>query len=628
MCGIVGAFSRMEPQHAWPREVMESCLERLAHRGPDGSHMSVEPGLFLGHTRLAVLDLSQAGRQPMSTPDGRYSVVYNGEIYNFRELRATLEGLGHAFATGTDTEALLAAWAQWGPDCLARLDGIFAFGLFDRREKKLHLVRDHFGVKPLYYHDDGRVLAFASEPFALLGTLLPTPEPDPRDLDFYFTFNYMPAPCSGLTGLRQLPPACHLQAGEDGLRMARFWRLEAADVPSDEAAALEGLGELLDRAASAQTASDAPLGVFLSGGLDSLAVAEAVSRAAGIKPEAFTLGFAQSRFDETRAAAEHAEHLGLSNAARRFDDGPECMAQTMRAMTCLHMDASNFPMHQLCGFARKSVTVALGGDGGDELLAGYDTYRAGEFTGLAGALPAPVLGLMARAARLLPAGNRAYGLDMVAGRFLDAAAEGPGRDHCSFRRIFAPALKRELYSRDFQRLARGFDPVGEYAALLDRDGLPPASLKARQIADLTFHLPSILTKVDMMSMAHGLEVRVPLLNPELAAYCLGLARSLKRKGSQGKLALRRALRNRVPPGALRLPKAGFLPPVDAWFMPGGALDQIFADLLDWAGPRLDWLRWDRAAALREAHRAGRVKEGFVLLGILQFMNWSRVCARA
>jgi asparagine synthase (glutamine-hydrolysing) len=624
MCGIIGIFSYAAPDAIWPEPQRQAMIRAIAHRGPDDQGEQVEPGLFFGHARLAILDLSSQGHQPMSSADGRYLITYNGEIYNFRAIRRELEARGHVFRSQSDTEVLLEAWQAWGEKCLGKLDGIFAFALFDRRERRLYLVRDHFGIKPLFYWYDSQQIVFASELLAMFGPIVPHPAVEAEDLDAYFTFNYLPAPRTGLRGACQLLPGHFLEVDSHGPRLRRYWQLEyqPEPVPLRPASLVERFSELLARAVQDQLVSDAPLGLFLSGGLDSFAVASAVVEA-GHLSTAFTLGFDEPAFDESPAAASYADYLRIPNVPRVFSWTTAEIHETLGAMRELLADASCFPIYQLARFARRQATVVLSGDGGDELLAGYSTYLAGDVAPYVRLMPKwsrnAVLGL----ARYLPSDNQRYGWHMVIERMFLAAAEGAGRDHASFRRIFTDEHKRRLYAPEFLNRVKGFDPLGEYAAHLDQVPRSRSYLAARQHADLMFYLPSVLAKVDRMSMAHGLEVRVPLLNRPLVEFCANLPDAAKWRAGKGKQILREALARRCPAGALKRPKAGFLPPVDQWFRHPGPMQAVLDDYLSQAKTSgVDWLNWDEVTIIREAHRRGEQEAGFVLLGILQFLNWS------
>lgn len=624
MCGIAGIFSPSDVEKIWPLPVMATMLKRIRHRGPDGEGTYTTPGLFMGHARLAVLDTSDAGQQPMHTGDGRYVITFNGEIYNFRNLRDQLEALGHRFVSQSDTEVLLAAWQEWGDASLARLDGIFSFALYDHRERELFLVRDHIGVKPLWYQLQENTLFFASELPALFSEINPVPAQSAEDLDTYFTFNYLPAPRSGLEGVRQLEPGCMLRVGESGSELIRYWSPPYLSEPipwGDDA--VERFREILFRSVKSQLVADVPLGVFLSGGLDSYAVALAAV-AAGEAPESYTIGFAEPGFDERAEASQYAGYLGIDSNAMQFAWDGSVIEKTLAAMGELLADASCFPLYQLSRFARERATVILAGDGGDELLAGYGTYLAGELTPCIRALPGFVSSMCRGGARLLSSDNERYGKRMVLERLLDAAAEGKKRDHASFRRIFSRELKERFYTPEFFRAVASSDPVGEYAGVMAQ--VPPGRsyLAARQHADLVFHLPGILAKVDRMSMAHGLEVRVPLLSKEMVEFCINLDDRAKRTLFSGKRIMKSALAGNIPASALHRRKVGLLPPVDRWFREG-AMTSVFGEYLTSARKTLATLDWDEVERFWNAHRQGHVEGGFALLGILQYINWSMKC---
>ena len=627
MCGITGIFSYTDPQRAWPRPAFEDMLKRITHRGPDDNGIYEGPGVFIGHTRLAVIDLSPAGHQPMFTADKKWVISYNGEIYNYKEIRRELENAGHHFISQSDTEVLLVAWQQWGESCIEKLDGIFAFALYDITERELFLVRDHLGVKPLFYMMKGGQVFFASELMGLFGPLNPCPEFDDEALDSYFTFNYLSSSRTGLKGAYQLPPGSILTVNVNGETLKRYWRPEYKPQTGPWLPCMAGrFEELLHSVVKRQLVSDAPLGLFLSGGLDSFSVALSAV-ASGDHPVAFTMGFEEKGFNEIPAAKEYARHLELQSETLMFSWAENDIHDTLGAMSELLADASFFPIYQLTKFARKKVTVALAGDGGDELLAGYDTYRAGEVTPYIGMLPQSLKRMMRGIASRFPSGNSRYGWRMVVNRFFDAADEGRGRDHASFRRIFNPAMKKRLYARDLFKATAGFDPVGEYAGLMKEVPEERSYLTARQHADMMFHLPAILAKVDRASMANGLEVRVPLLSKQMVEFCINLPDEAKQFKGKGKRILRKAIAGRVPRGTLVRPKAGFLPPVDFWFRSNGAMKNVFGDHLAAARTSLGFLQWREVDKLWEEHRQGRVDAGFILLGILQFINWSHKCRK-
>jgi asparagine synthase (glutamine-hydrolysing) len=629
MCGIVGIFSYGDQGKQWHIEELDSMIHSLSHRGPDDRGRYSEPGIFMGHTRLSIIDTSSSGHQPMFSRDGRYVICFNGEIYNFKEIRALLEGTGYYFRSRSDTEVLLTAWQAWGDASLNKLDGIFAFAIFDRIEKTLFLARDHLGVKPLFYLLQDNEVLFASEYHALFNVLKSCPDIAAEDLDAYFTFNYLPTPRTGLKDLYQLQAGHYLVVNANGIRLCRYWKPEyAVELEPFNGSQTEHFREILFESVASQMVSDVPLGLFLSGGIDSFAVSVAARRASLSPLTSFTLGFDNPQFDESPEAALYAEGLGILNERSLFAWNEEEICEVLKSLNELLADSSCFPVYQLSRFAREKVAVTLSGDGGDELLAGYDTYKAGNITPFLRIIPGYVREVIKRMALLLPSDNRRYGWRMVIERLLMAAEEGRGRDHASFRRIFSDSLKRRLYQPEFLEMVKGCDPIGEYAGLMDEVPRERSYLSARQHADLRFHLPAILSKVDRMSMAHGLEVRVPLLSKEIVEFCINLPDNAKRHRGRGKRILCKTIEDEAPAGALSRPKAGFLPPVDRWFRYQGPMFKVFSDYLVQAKTfNLGWLKWDEVDRLWSEHKSGKIEAGFVLLGILQFINWRLKCRK-
>lgn len=622
MCGIIGLFDLSGRKRVWPDVEFSWMVENLLHRGPDGSGQIIEPGIALGHTRLAVLDLSDAGRQPMESADRRLVISYNGEIYNFQALRDTLISKGHHFDSECDTEVILASWREWGTKSIDYLQGMFAFAIYDRHSNEMFLVRDRLGIKPLFYFQDSETLAFSSEPMALFGPIIQVPDIEPEDIDSYFTFNYLAAPRSGLKGCRQLKPGHFLHVKNSTVKETAYWSLE---YPSSTAKwghdLVDRLGAAIDKTVTRQLVADVPVGVFLSGGLDSFSVANAARENSAPPPSTFTLGFSDSAFDESAEASQYANHLGLANHCETFKWDEDEILRVLSDMKELHADPSCFPINQLSHMARQHVIVALSGDGGDELLAGYDTYRAGQFMPFLRMIPSFLRKTAMSLTPLLPSADKRYGTRMIAQRLLMSAEEGHGRDHATFRRIFSNTDKQSLYAPDFLSIVRDADPVNDYARLIEEAPSNLSFLKACQRADLIFHLPSILAKVDRMSMAHGLEVRVPLLDEHITSYCLSLPDEAKRHKGLGKRILRDYLKEHIPQQALSRPKAGFLPPVDQWFRTDKSMMTVFGDFLSTSKNTIGWLNWDKVDSLWKEHQRNKIDAGFTLLGILQFMNW-------
>jgi asparagine synthase (glutamine-hydrolysing) len=560
MCGLAGLFT---PDAA--REVNRGLLHRmttaLAHRGPDGDGFHVEPGLGLGHRRLAIID-PLAGGQPMYNEDDSVVIVFNGMIYNFQDLMPELRALGHVFRTRCDTETIIHAWEAWGPECLERLDGMFAFALWDRRQQTLFLARDRLGKKPLYYATlpDGR-FAFASE-MAALREIPDLPRKlSPTAVEDFLAYGYVPDPATIYEGVSRLA-AAHcllLHRGEPSAAPRRYWRPTIAPRGIDQAEAVSELAARLRAATAARLVSDVPLGAFLSGGVDSGGV---VALAAGLREaplDTFTIGFDGAE-DETPFAEMVARRYGTRQHSERA--AAVDMIDAARVQGRIYGepfgDQSSVPTHTVCALAGRHAKVAISGDGGDEVFGGYRRYRFHTLTEAArGLLPAPVRRrVFGELARLYPKLDRAprwlrakatlteLSLDSALGYFRTLARVQDER-------------RRVLLSRDLVATLDGYDPAARIAALMAESGTEDPLAQA-QYADLpTWLAGGILVKVDRASMAHGLEVRAPLLDHRLVEWGLSLPSALKLHGGSGKHVLKRALEPLLPREVLYRPKQGF-----------------------------------------------------------------------
>ncbi|MCU1282308.1 MAG: asnB, partial [bacterium] len=498
------------PTRRWP------CARACA-RGPDDAGTFLDGTALLAFRRLSILDLA-GGHQPMSTPDGACTVVFNGEIYNFVALRARLEALGHAFVTRSDTECILHAYRQWGADCVAELDGMFAFALWDARARRLLLARDRFGKKPLYYYADGARIAFASTLTALLQHPAVPRALDRDALAEYLAVEYVVAPRTILSNVRKLPAATRLVFDADGGRTTttRYWELRVdgtrfRGTPADAAVELEAL---LQASVKKRLVADVPLGVFLSGGVDSSTVAALAARErSGI--ETFSIGFSDPSFDESRWARRAAAHLGTRHHEEELslDDAAAIVADLGSILDEPVADGSIVPTYLLSRFARRHVTVALGGDGGDELFAGYPTYVAHRLLQYAGPLARP--SLIAAAAALaarLPVSHDNFSFDFRLKKLLAGAAAPLDERNYWWLGACEPARVAALLGGERH------DP---FAAVRARYHEPPAGTHLERVLcqDVGLYLcHSVLAKVDRASMAASLEVRAPLLDTAVAEF--------------------------------------------------------------------------------------------------------------
>ena len=626
MCGIFGIVGA-ERSAAEVAALLDRMAASLVHRGPDdwGTWQDSEARAGLGMTRLSILDVA-GGHQPLGNEDGSIQIVFNGEIYNFRELRAELEAAGHVFRSQTDTEVILTGYDAWGGDVVDHLSGIFAFALWDRERRSLLLARDPIGVKPLFYTLEGGSLRFGSEIKAILTDPAVGRDFDDEALDAFFTFSYTPAPATGFRTVRQLLPGRVAMIDERGIRIRRYWQTpydeRPADVGFDQARAT--FTQAFDRVTKAQMVSDVPVGAFLSGGLDSAAIVRAMQRADAGPVHALTVGFREKSYDERSAARETAAALGVALDEQVLTlDAAELLGKLSLHMEEPTADSSMLPVYLLCQAARQRFTVAMSGDGADELLAGYDTYRATALARYYRRLPTFlrrrfIVPCVAR----IPIRDRKYSLHQVANRFVQGAELGPGRDHCAWRMILNDDLKHRLYACTFRHRVADHDALGRYADHL-ADVPPGREPLARWLhADTAFYLPNdMLTKVDRMSMAHGLEVRVPFLDKEVVRLCANLPASFKlHRGKVRKHILRESLRDTLPTSILDRPKSGFNVPVEQWMR--SSLREMLFDVVNTRRDTLGaFLDLDALHRVADEHRAGRADHGHGLFTVLMFALW-------
>lgn len=615
MCGIAGIFHPGTAKPVDPVRI-ERMTAAIAHRGPDGAAVWTAPGVGLGHRRLSIIDLA-GGAQPMESADGRFVIVFNGEIYNFAAVRRELEALGHAFATHSDTEVILHGWRQWGPACLDRLTGMFAFALHDGAEQTLHLVRDRFGVKPLHYAElaDG-ALVFGSELKALLAHPGLRREPSLPAIDDYLGLGYVPDDACFVAGIRKLPAGCRLaiRRGRPVPEPTRWYALSFADRARGSVADLSAeLDHLMGEAIRSRMVADVPLGAFLSGGVDSSAVVAYMAEASRGAVETCSIGFDQADHDETRHARLIAERFATRHRERMVAPDDFGLVDTLvHAFDEPFADASALPTYRVCELARERVTVALSGDGADEAFAGYRRYRfhAAEER-VRGLVPAHlrerVFGTLGR---LYPKLDRAPQWLRAKSTF-QALGRDPGEAYADAVGVTGHAARHRLYAPGFARALGGHRAENRYVrAFAEAPAREP--LDRAQWADIRIWLPGdILTKVDRASMAVSLEAREPLLDHRLIEFAARLPASLRLRGGSGKWLMKRALEKRLPADTLHRRKMGFVTPIGAWFR--GALAGEAQRLADGGGlAATGW--FDRAALQRvvEEHRSGRADHGRLL----------------
>ena len=626
MCGIAGLFHPGLPKPVDPARV-RTMADALAHRGPDGSGVWTAPGVGLGHRRLSIIDVA-GSPQPMASADGAITIVFNGEIYNFQELRADLAAHGHVFRTEGDTEVLIAGWRQWGPAMLDRLNGMFAFALHEAGGR-LFLARDRLGVKPLHYVElsDG-ALAFASELKGLLAHPLLRRQVDATAVENYLAFGYVPDDTCIVAGVRKLPAGSYLliERGRPVPAPVRWWQPSFADRARGSRAALEE--ELLDRlraAVRSRMVADVPLGAFLSGGVDSSAVVALMAEASRAPVTTCTIGFDEAGHDERGYAGTIAQRFATDHHVEVVGAGDFALIDTLvAAFDEPFADASALATYQVSRLARRHVTVALSGDGADEAFAGYrrQRFQAAEER-VRGLFPpafrASVFGALGRHYPKADWAPRPLRAKTTLLALADDGAEAYARSVG----VTTPELRSRLFSDAGRRAIAGHRAEDRWVRAMNeapaRDPLDRA-----QYADLTLWLPGdILTKADRTSMAVGLEAREPLLDHRLVEFAATLPAAFRLRGGQGKWLMKKAMERFLPKEVLYRPKMGFVTPVSAWFrgpLAGEAAALAKSRVLAETG----WFDLAMLARLADAHRSGREDHGRTLW---QFVMLERSLAR-
>ena len=608
MCAIAGLYHLTTPKPVDPARI-EAMGAAMIHRGPDGGGVWTAPGVGLGHRRLSIIDLA-GSPQPMHSADGRAVLVFNGEIYNFLELRAELAALGAQFRTEGDSEVILAAWQEWGPACLARLHGMFAFALYDVPTRSLFLARDRLGVKPLYYAplSDGS-LAFASELKGLLAHPLLRREIDPLAIEDYLAWGYVPDHRSILNGVHKLPAGHFLLLRHGGglPAPARWWEPSFAERRNDSAADLEAeLVHRLREAVRSRMVADVPLGAFLSGGVDSSSVVALMAEASSAPVKTCSIGFDVAALDETDYARAIATRFATDHHARTVSPDDFAAIEALAGMFDEPFaDSSALPTWRVCQLARETVTVALSGDGADEALAGYRRQRFHWHEDrlrrtVPAALRAPLFGTLGR---IYPKADWAP-RPLRAKTTLLALSEPADAAYARALAVTTPGQRDALFTPEFQRLRGGYRAE---APLLELMARAPArsALDRAQYADLTFWLPGdILTKTDRTSMAASLEAREPLLDHRLIEFAGRLPEGLRVRGGQGKWLMKQAMRRYLPEEILFRPKQGFVLPIAQWFR--GPLAPVARSIAGSTSlARSGWFDPTRLAQLAESHISGR-----------------------
>jgi len=629
MCGIAGVVD-LQARSVGPSLVRRLC-DVLVHRGPDDEGYHIKGPVALGQRRLAILDLA-GGRQPMSNEDGTVWITFNGEIYNFRELRGRLEGLGHRFATRSDTETIVHAYEQHGPACVKELRGMFAFALWDQPRQTLLLARDRMGKKPLFYTEVDGQWVFASELQALLQHPGLMREVDWGALDDYLTYGYVPAPKTIFRGVHKLPPAHWLTLrlrpggnGGPGVHVERYWQLAyEPKLRVSEADAADGLLEVLKQAVRLRMIADVPLGALLSGGIDSSIVVALMSQLSDRPVKTFSIGFDDQEFNELPHARRVAERCGTEHHELIVrPNALEVLPTLVRHYGEPYADSSAIPSYYVAKLTREHVTVALNGDGGDECFAGYERYAGGLAADRYGRIPAVVRRLAIEPlSRLIPTSAPRRSRLRQARRFLEVAGQPAPQRYLRWIGYVPTTGKAGLYSPDFQEQLAGHRAESWLLELWERltaTGLGPLD---RMLAlDVESYLPyDLLVKMDIATMANSLEARSPFLDHEVMEFCARLPERYKLSGMRLKHLLKKAGEGLLPPETLTRRKMGFGIPVGNWIR--AELRSWMEDLL--LSPRALKRGYFQPEALRQVvdrHLEGREDRSFELWALLWLELW-------
>jgi asparagine synthase (glutamine-hydrolysing) len=607
------------------RSLIYRMCSVIAHRGPDDEGIYVDPWIAMGNRRLSIIDLA-SGHQPISNEDGTIWLVYNGEIYNYKELAKELRRKGHTLRTASDTEVIVHLYEDLGEGCVHPLNGIFAFALWDARKRRLVLARDRLGVKPLFYAASAHCLVFGSEVKAIIQDPQIDRQLDLRALSDFLSFNYVPAPRTILAGIRALLPGHVLVCEEGEIRLIRYWDIPFSEVQGpcrSEGEYIEGLRHEISRAVKMQMVSDVPVGAFLSGGVDSSTIVALMVQAADQQIKTFSVGFEQKSYDElsyARLASNHfgTDHYEITCTPHRFR---EMLRDIVWQADSLLADISLLPVYLVSQLASRHLKVILSGDGSDELFAGYSTYLADRLAKLYRYLPMRLKdGLLPWAIGHLPSSGQKMNFQFKAERFVRGASLPPEEAHCSWRYIFSPEEKALVLSDEVKQEIGDHDSFMAYDrayAMADTED----ELSRSQYADMKVWLvDSILAKVDYMSMAHSLEVRVPFLDHKVVEYAAAVPPYLRLKGRTDKYILRRAVKNLLPQQIVNRRKAGFQIPADTWFR--NELATVVRDTLTKkAICDLGVFDWTFVDGLVSDHLSGRSNHGLKLLGLITFCSW-------
>jgi asparagine synthase (glutamine-hydrolysing) len=578
MCGICGKINLTgdPPSEALIRRMTST----LHHRGPDDDGVYVKGPAGLGHKRLSIIDLSPAGHQPMCNEDGTVWIVFNGEIYNYQAIRSQLMARGHRFRSNSDTEAILHLYEEEGPECVQKLRGMFAFGIWDEKDRSLFLARDRIGKKPLSYYYDGKTFVFGSEIKAITADETVPRVPDYTAIHHYLTYQYVPSPWTAFAGIKKLPPAHYLLLKNGVAEVKRYWKLSY--LPKHRMSEKDLKAEIVERlkdAVRVRLVSDVPLGAFLSGGIDSSAVVALMAGMMNEPVKTFSIGFKEEAYNEVRYARMVAGQYRTDHTEFIVEqDAVEVLPKLVWHYNEPFADSSAIPTYYVSKLAREHVTVILNGDGGDENFAGYGRYVANEFSRkLHRFFPSSVVKLFLPLLMMLPHGSDPTNFFWRLKRFSQEYIKPPELRNARWLCHFTTEMKREMYTAGFPESVSSFD---SFDLIMDRyrEAEAESFTDKTLYADVMMYLPDdLLVKVDVASMANSLEARSPFLDHEFMEFAAQVPAGLKLKGRATKYILKEALRGILPDEVLFRKKMGFGVPIDHWFR--GELKEMAYDTL-------------------------------------------------
>ena len=624
MCGICGIFE-YERWNDVAGEIVHRMNQTMVHRGPNDGGIFVGPGIGLGHRRLSIIDVA-GGHQPMCNEDGTVWVLLNGEIYNYAELRAKLIQLGHKFGTKSDTEAIVHLYEEYGEDCFAKLHGMFSIAIWDSRNRKLVLVRDRVGKKPLFYTANAERIVFGSELKALLTNETVSREMDEQALSDYFSFGYIPAPKTIYKSIRKVMPGHYLVATKSGLREKCYWDLSYANVEQrSESEWCERLRHQLCEATRVRLMSEVPLGAFLSGGIDSSSVVAMMSHLMKRDVVTCSISFNEKQYDEARYARQVSKLFATNHHEERVEPNAlEIVDKLAWHYDEPFADSSAIPTYYVSKIARRHVTVALGGDGGDESFAGYRRYKLDYYENrLRGSVPASLRqAVFAPLGRWYPALAWAPRVFRAKATF-QSLARSPLEGYFNSISYFRPDEKMALFTPEFRQRLADYNSIDVMRCYYDRADTDDLLSKIQYVDLKTYLTDDILTKVDRASMAVSLEVRAPFLDHRLLECAASIPSSLKLRGGTGKFILKKALEPQLPNDILYRAKQGFAIPLGLWFR--RELKEMAREII--LGQHDGILDHGFVEKMWNQHQKGRHDRSALLWCTLMFRKWHQLFAR-